>query len=103
MSDPEFTEPGAEFPAMNAELLAKIIEQGVKPEQVSTRYSDVIVLFPDAVAAANLRGAGPWRSMANVFKTNPEHPDAKKWPWGCDIPFGCLDARLGEMRKESKP
>ena len=40
--------------------------------------------------------AGKWRSMASVCRTNPEHPDAKAWPWLVDVPFGCLDAYIAE-------
>jgi len=92
-------EPGCTFPDMHPELLAACIRLGIKPEQVSTRCSDVLILCATHEQAHNIKLAGNWRSMAEVFRTNIGHPDAAKWPWGVNVPLACIGAYIASKTK----
>jgi len=88
------------FPDMHPDLTDACVNLGVTPEQVSTRYSDVYVMCATHEQARKVCEAGKWRSMAEVFRTNPEHPDAKLYPWGVDVPFAFLGGYIAERKKE---
>ena len=77
---------------IHPDVVTALQNLGFAPDQVSLRYSDVQALCATHEQASKLCGAGKWRSMAEVFRVNPDHPDAKAWPWGCEIPFAALGA-----------
>jgi hypothetical protein len=85
-------------PGINADLVRVCALHGVTAEQISLRYSDVQIGCPTHALAVTLREGGPWAAMASVYRTNPEHPDAARFPWGCDVPFARLDHILNEKR-----
>ena len=84
---------------INPGLLQAIDAAGIPHEQIKFHYSDVYVMHADFGVLAKLGQAGPWRSMAQIVRTNHEHPDAKAWPWLLDVPFACLDALVREKRR----
>lgn len=86
-------------PGINAQLVNACALHGVTAAQISFHASDVRIGCASHALTATLRAAGPWRSMADVYRTNPEHPDAKAWPWGLDVPFARLDYLINEKRK----
>lgn len=81
-------------------LVAALAAAGVDPARVHLRYSDVQVMLADYGAAVALKNAGPWKSMADVFHTNPDHPDAALYPYGVEVPFGNLAGYLTNRIKE---
>lgn len=85
-------------PGIHADLVRALALHGVGAEQIHFHASDVRVSCHSAGLAHTLKSAGQWRSMADVYRTNPEHPDAKRWPWGVDVPFARLDHLVNEKR-----
>ena len=72
------------------DLMKALSRLGISGEQIITRDSDVYVMCRSSSEAVMIKNAGPWKSMAEVVRTNPEHPDARQYPWLCDIPFANL-------------
>lgn len=83
---------------INSELARVMAVHGVTADQISFHASDVRIGCPTHALASTIRQAGPWRSVADVYRTNPAHPDAKRFPWGVDVPFARLDHLLNEKR-----
>jgi hypothetical protein len=63
---------------------------GISFDRVHNRYGDTMVMCPTYQEAHALAQAGPWKSMAEVVRTNPEHP------WLCDIPFANLGGYISD-------
>lgn len=79
-----------ELSRVNSDLQHVLNNLQVGPERVVRRYGDVYVMCPSHEEAYAIAMAGPWKSMAQVTRTNPEHPDAEQYPWLADIPFANL-------------
>lgn len=82
--DPEHTT------GVHVDLMDVLRRLGVSADHIVNRYGDTYVMCPTWQEAHAIAQAGPWKSMAEVVRTNPEHPDARKWPFLVDIPFGNL-------------
>jgi hypothetical protein len=98
----EVAGPPEHTTGINDGLMAVLKRLGVSADRVSNRYSDTYVMCATYQEAYTIANAGPWKSMADVFRTNPEHPDAKQWPWGVDIPFANLSAYMGSKLGEAE-
>ena len=84
---------------INTELMKVLSERGINADRIITRYGDVCVMCRNYDEAAKIRNAGKWRSMAEVARTNPEDPDAKEFPWLCDIPFANLAGYIASQSR----
>lgn len=98
----DLTGPPDHVAKINDTLFLALAKLGVSGDRISTRYSDVYVMCATHAEAHAIAQAGPWKSMAQVVRTNPEHPDAKQWPWLCDIPFANLGGYISGKIKESE-
>lgn len=85
---------------INPGLMAALERLGVTGDRISTRYSDVYIMCATYSEAHAIANAGPWKSMAEVVRTNPQHPDAKMWPWLVDVPFANLGGYIGSERED---
>lgn len=83
----EIVAPDNRLEGFHPDLIKLLGQMGIGPDRISTRYSDVYIFCQTYQEADQIRKAGKWGSMAEVVRTNPEHPDAKEYPWLCDIPF----------------
>lgn len=77
-------------PGIHPDLARACALHGVTADQFNFHASDVRVGCPSCALAATLKAAGPWNAMANIYRTNPEHSDAKRFPWGLDVPLARL-------------
>lgn len=81
----------ATYPAgIHPDLCHALALRGVTADRISFHASDVHIGCPTHSEAVAIREAGKWRSMADVYRTNTDHPDAKRWPYGVDVPFAAL-------------
>lgn len=78
------------FPGMHPDLAALLDRLAVDPARIHTRFSDVQVMCATHQDAREIVLGGKWESMAEIFRTNPDHPDAKAFPWGAEIPLANL-------------
>ena len=87
------------FPGIHPDLALALFKADVTHDRIHLRYSDVQVMCATWQEAHIIRAAGPWRSMATVFKTNAGHSDAIKWPWGVDVAFGYLSGYIESKKR----
>lgn len=84
------------YPAgMHVDLARVCAFYGIPAARIHRRYSDAQILCEFNTAHA-IKAAGEWRGMAQVFRVNIEHPDARAFPWGVDVPFAFLSAVLAK-------
>lgn len=88
--------PGPNLRGINDQLFDTLVSMGISFDRVHNRYGDTMVMCPTWQEAHALAQAGPWKSMAEVVRTNPGHPDAKQYPWLCDIPFANLGGYISD-------
>lgn len=86
----DVSEPSERATGVNTTLADVLADLGVSEDRIHMRYSDVMVMCATHQEAFQIAKAGPWKSMAEIVRTNPGHPDAKQYPWLCDIPFANL-------------
>lgn len=84
-----------EISGVHDDLIGALAQLGVNASQIKTRFGDVYVMCRNQVEASRVKQAGTWKSMAEIARTNPDHPDAKEFPYLVDIPFANLSGYLG--------
>lgn len=85
-------------PGIAVDLARCLAGHGITAEQIHCHESDVQVLCGSYSLAATLKAGGIWYASADLFRVNPEHPDAKRFPWGLDVAFARLDHIVNEKR-----
>lgn len=96
----EIGNPPEHTSGINTGLMDVLRSLGVTGDRISNRYSDTYVMCQTYQEAHTIANAGPWKSMAEVVRTNPQHPDAKMWPWLVDVPFANLGGYIGSKTEE---
>lgn len=87
---------------VNPALLKVLSDLKVTGDRLAYHYSDLYIMCPTWAEAAAIKNAGPWKSMAEITRTNPEHPDAKQWPVLLDIPFANMGGYMQGKANESQ-
>lgn len=99
----EVDSPPENATGVHSDLIVALGHLGIHAKQIVTRYSDVYVMCRDAFQASAVQDAGPWKHMATVDRTNPDHPDAKEFPYLVDIPFANLAGFMNQRRRQDFP
>jgi len=85
------------------DVLSALIDMGISADRIHFHESDVYVMCPTYEEALRVKKAGAWNSMATVERTNPDHPDAKQFPWLADLPFANLAGAMKKRLRQDFP
>lgn len=83
---------------LHPELVTALERLSIPADRVHLHYSDVWIMCRNYNEAYLVAKAGPWKSIAEIVRTNPDHPDAKQFPFLCDIPLGGFSGYIASKR-----